>query len=505
MWPYMGENERDIFSSRLHEQPARAQLEYYRIPHFEERMRYIWEPLLALNRSQAIVLRELDIIDASEAADIVAVLGELGARVDVDEFDDYESFEGPYFFIEDAVIEALGEEVGGKLHTGRSRNDLFAAAYRIAVRDGLLAVVDALLDLRASLLDRAAETTDVVFPAFTHSQPAQPITFAHYLISFDHLLGRDFDRLTNAFERTNQSPLGAAAIGGTGFPLDRDRLADLSGFSGYVHNTYDAISSVDYVPESTNALASVATNLSRVSQDFLLWSTFEIGFLELSEEMSGVSSIMPQKKNPYVLEKTRSVANDVIGAANSSIASLDAVPYGDVSENMYAALPFFGNVDRTVRAIRLFAAIVEDVELHEEQMYRDAVESFCTMTELSDTLVRTRRLSFRQAHEVVGRLTHNVYNDGRHAGEITVADLDRASEEMIGETDLLGREELDSALDPRQNVMRRDIAGGTAPEQNEADLTAQRDHLETQRAWLEKTRSRLADAREQRRNPDLSA
>lgn len=254
---------RDTFSSRLHEEPARVQLEYYRKSNLADRMSYIWEPLLSLNRSQAIDLAEVGIFDTSTAVNNINTLNKLEDRVDTEEFEVDETFEGPYFYIEDYVSRTFGEEVGGTLHTGRSRNDLFAAAYRIAVRDGLLAVAVALLDLREVLLERAAETTDVVFPAFTHSQPDQPITFSHYL------------------------------------------------------------------------LAILVTNLSRLSQNFLLWGMFEIGFVKLSEGMSGVSGIMLQKKNPYVIEEVRSMANETIGAANESLTALKATPYGDVSENMY--------------------------------------------------------------------------------------------------------------------------------------------------------------------------
>lgn len=482
-----------MFSRRLGEPPAEAHLAYYRVPKFREKMTFLWEPLLALNRAQAIVLSEVGIIDRGEAADVLAVLDDLEA-VDPERFDSYEEFGGPYLFLESRVIDELGRETGGKLHTGRSRNDLFSATLRVAVRERILDLVGAALTLRERLLARAEETTDVVFPAYTHSQPAQPITFAHYLLGFDHLVARDVGRLRRAFAETNRSPLGAAAIGGTGFPLDRERLAELSGFDDTVVNTYDAIASVDYLPETTAALALLMTNVSRMSQDLLVWSMFEVGFVDLSENMSTTSSIMPQKKNPGVIEKTRAQASESIGQANSTLVSLKAVPYGDVGETTYLAYPFLGAASSAADTVRLFAAVVDDLRFDEERMYRVAQESFCTMTELADTLVREAGLSFREAHEVVGTLVRAVHEDGRHAGQITPDDLETAASVTVGETGLLSEAALSAALDPRTNVTRRDIPGGTAPEQNLADIERQRALLDEQETWFRETRDRLEAA-----------
>lgn len=496
----MSNNTRDTFSSRLHEQPSTAHTEYYRVPKFTDRMRHVWEPLFALNRAQAITLAECDLLESETARDILDALTTLENQTDTEKFDAHDEFEGPYFFIENYLITELGENIGGKLHTGRSRNDLYATAYRMATRKHLHELLDALLDLRATLLARAAATTDVVFPAFTHSQPAQPITFAHYILAVEHALARDFDRLKHAYNRTNKCPLGAAAIGGTGFPLDRDRLASLCGFDAPIENTYDAIAAVDYAPEATSALALLTTNISRASQDFLTWSMFEVGFIELSEALSNVSSIMPQKKNPGVLEKTRGNAGKHIGAATSVLSTVKAVPFGDVGETTQSVTVFLDAASDATDMLRLFTAIIDDIELHEDRMHEDAVESFCTMTELADTFVRNTDLSFREAHEIVGYLTHQVYADGRHAGEITLDDVNAASLEMVGELDLLTESEVAQALDPAWNVKQRDIAGGTAPEQNEKDLARQQDRYDDDDAWLSERSHQLDDAQDERRS-----
>lgn len=472
----------------------------YRVPQWEVMMEYFWEPLLMLNRAQAIALEEADVLTAAERDEILDCFDDLEAGGVETVRESNELFEDPYLYMEGHLVDQVGEDVGGKIHIGRSRNDLFGAAVRIIMRRQLLDLVESLLDLRETILDRAADSMDVVLPAYTHSQPAQPITLAHYLLGFDHLLSRDFERLRRAFENTNRSPLGAAAIGGTGFPLNRHLLATLAGFDDIEHNTYDAISSVDFVPEATSALALLLTNVSRISHDLVEWSTFEFDFIEHDDSLSTVSSIMPQKKNPSVLEKTRTTASDAIGAATSSFTHLRGGRYGDSGErSRYVFLSFFDEVEDGGRTLRLLDAIIDTMETREERMLDVAEESFCTMTELADTLVREFDFSFRVAHEVVSMLVRDVHNDGRTAGEITVEDVERAAQEAIGQEIGITMETLKRALDPKQNVEQRDIVGGTAPQRSEEDLTRQYDSLDDQREWLTETHEGLAGARTLRR------
>jgi argininosuccinate lyase len=347
------------------------------------------------------MLAERNLLDKDDAAAIRRALVDLEGEGDPPAIDEVVAFEGPYFYIEDALAAAVGRDAAGRLHTGRSRNDLYAAATRMAVRERLLGTVDATLRARSALLDRAAGETETVMPAFTHSRPAQPITLAHYLLAVDHALDRHVERLRAAYEDANRNPLGAAAIGGTGFPIDRERLAGLLGFDGLAYNTYDAIGGVDYLPAAAAAVAGTLTTISRTSQDMLVWSMVEVGFLEQTEALSTVSSIMPQKKNPGVIEKTRAAAAEAIGAATSSSTALQATPFGDVGETWDAALPTLRSSTAAADALALFAAIIEDIQVDEERMHADAVENFSTMTEVADTLVRELDLPFRAAHETV--------------------------------------------------------------------------------------------------------
>lgn len=489
----------DNFSARLGGEPNNVYLEHLRKPEYEMMVEHFFDPLVVCNCAQAIMLHENGLLDIEETAAIlesIETIEELGA----DEFRDANSFEDPYLQMEEFIISRTNESIGGKLHTGRSRNDLYAAVVRMAVREKLLEIVDAAIDLRRTVLDRAEAAEKVVLPAFTHSQPAQPITLAHYLLAFDHLIERDIRRLQRSFEATNKSPLGAAALGGTGFNLDRERLAELVGFDGLCYNTYDAVSSWDYLPEMTSNVAQLMTSVSRISTDLIQWATYEFAFIELADSFATVSSIMPQKKNPVVLEKTRTVASDIIGAADSSLTHLKAAPFGDVREvSKYTYLPLFRNVDDVVRSLRLLTGVIETISLNEDRMLEDARTSFCTMTELADTLVRVCDLTFRQAHHVVAALVRVAQKAEKTADEITLEELNQVADEILDRQIDLSEDELAAALDPETNVTRRDIVGGTAPVRNREDRERQATTLADQRLWLTNQRSSLEDARELRR------
>lgn len=460
-------------------------------------IRLTWGPLVALNQAHVVMQAEVGLLTREEAAGMLAALDELD-EVDLEAV--AASDRHPYYQQEDHVIDSVGEETGGKLHTGRSKNDLVTAVYQIVVREHLCAVVERLTRLRETLLERAAETTGVVMAAFTHNQPAQPITVAHYLLGFDHLIGRDVERLRHAFETTDRCPLGAAAIGGTGFPLDRERLAELAGFSGIRYNSYDAVSSMDFLMESANALAMVVTNLTRVASDLIDWVTYAYSYARLADEQTNPSSIMPQKRNPSSLEALRASGGEAIGIATSTMTHFKGVAFGDVGDRRYAAeLPFFVRDRYVCEKIDDLEAVLSELWFDEERLFADANESFCTMTELADTMVRETGLSFRQAHAVASRLTDDAFEAGRTADEITVEDVNDAAEAVLGRSLDLDAADVADALDPERNVTRRRTVGGTAPVQNETDLDRRRDHLAEQVEWLAATRERFDEARRERR------
>ena len=489
----------DAFRARLGENPDGVYLDNLLNPEFEILREHFFGPQMLLNRAHVLMLAEVGLLGDDDAGRILSVFDEV-AEAGVPESITGADFEGVHFYVESRLIDELGERVGGVLQTGRSRTDVYDAACRLIARELLLDVAEAHAVLRTSILDTAAEVTDAVTTGYTHSQPAQPMTLAHYLLAFDHALERDFRRLRAAYENTNQNPLGAAVLGGTGFEIDRDRLSELCGFSSLCYNTYDATATMDFAPEAMNGVALLMATVSRVARDLIDWSTFEYGYLELSDAYASVSSMMPQKKNPYSLEKVRSTASDAIGASTATLTHLKGSPYGDVSEvAKYVLLPMLERTDETARVLRLLAGVVDTMTVNEDRMRENAERNFCTMTEVADTLVREEGISFRQAHETVGTMVSAVIADGREADEITLDDLNAAAEAVLGGPTGLSATGLQDALDPVVNVERRNIPGGTAPECNEEDLRRQRESLHEELEWLDDATEMLDDAAAERR------
>ena len=451
-----------------------------------------WGPLLALNQAHVIMQEEVGLLSTTDASAILEVLDEL-TELDPDEIAD--CGQHPYTYLEHTVIEAVGPVIGGKLHTGRSKNDLMTAVLQLIVRDHLGTVIGRVCTFRDQLLDLAGETTDVVMPAYTHNQPAQPITVAHYVLGFDHLLERDVDRLRRAFVTTNQSPLGAAAIGGTGFGIDRERLAELAGFADIRYNTYDAVASMDFVMEAANALAVLRTNLTRLTADLLNWVTYQYAYATLDEAQFGASSIMPQKRNPGTLESIRASGSEGIAGAASAMIHFKGIPFGDVGDRRAAAkLSLVDQHAEVCRRIDQLSDVIVSLSFDDARLLADANASFCTMTELADTLVREAGVSFRQAHGIASRLTDDMTTAGRTAADITTADVIDAATAELGEPIAISDAAVEAALDPRQNVTRRETTGGTAPTQTIRDLERQRTQLADQREWLEGIRQHITEA-----------
>ena len=314
------------------------------------------------------------------------------------------SCEDLFFFVERLIAERAGD-VAGRLHTARSRNDIDMTMYRMRQRGFVLDLLDATLALRTTLGGIAAAHLETVFPAHTHTQRAQPTTLAHYLLGVIEQLERDGGRLRAAFATTNRSPLGACAITGTAFPIDRDRTSALLGFDGPTGNTYGSIATVDYLLESLSAASVALVGVGRVVQDLLLWCTAEFRYLRLGDGFVQVSSIMPQKRNPVALEHARSIGSKALGQATAVMLSVHNTPFGDIVDTEDDLQPLVQQTFRdAVRAVSLVAASLRTATFDAAEMGRRAGEGFITVTELADTLTREHGLPFVQSHAIAAGL-----------------------------------------------------------------------------------------------------
>jgi argininosuccinate lyase len=460
-------------------------------PNFEEAKERFLEALLEIHYAHTRMLARQGMLTAGEERLLLNALDGLDreeiARARYDG-----SCEDLFFFIEGLLRRACGD-LAGKMHTARSRNDIDITLFRMAQRGQMLGLATAIAGLRAVLLKLAARGLETVMPAHTHTQPAQPITLAHYLSAAIEFLGRDAARIQAAFARVNLCPLGACAISTTGFPIDRRMTARLLGFEGLAENSYGAIASVDYCTEQAAAVAVAMVNLGKLVQDLLLWSTREFGFLRLSDGFVQCSSIMPQKRNPVSLEHARILASRALGEAQAVLLCAHNTPFGDIndSEDTLQPLVFTMYAD-AVRALRLLAGLLETAKVDGEHLARRAAADFLTVTELADALVRHTGMSFREAHALVARAVEACGADDRPAAIAQV---------FLSQNPSLGVDQafVERALDPVNFVWIRQVTGGPAPDVVAEALARAGGEQQEIEEWIRRKREMLEAARRENR------
>ncbi|MGH9160178.1 MAG: argininosuccinate lyase, partial [Vicinamibacteraceae bacterium] len=388
-----------------------------------------------------------------------------------------------FFYVGRCLADACGADVAGRLHTARSRNDIDMTMYRMLVREDVLRLAEALVALRKALIALAAAHTSTLFAAHTHTQPAQPTTLAHYLLGVIEQIERDHIRLRAAYETTNRCPLGACAITGTGFPIDRTRTSALLGFASPTGNTYGSIATVDYLLESLGALLVGMIGLGRVLQDLLLWCTAEIGYVRLAEGYVQCSSIMPQKRNPVAVEHARALASKAVGQAQGAMVVVHNTPFGDVVDTEDDLQPLVHDTFRdATRAAALTAAALDGIEIDAARMRERAGIGWTTTTELADALTRDHGLPFHASREIAARL---VAARRERAWEPLTDALRRLSREIAGREVLYEEEALRRTLTPEHFVSVRRTLGGPAPDVVAAAIADVERALERDHEWIE--------------------
>ena len=386
------------------------------------------------------------------------------------------------------------DETAGKLHTARSRNDIDVTIYRLKLRQQTLDLIGVCERLRTVLLDLVGQHHASVMPAYTHTQPAQPTTLAHYLLAMVECLGRDLKRLHAAYWNLNRCPLGACAITTTGFPIDRRRVADLLGFDGPTRNSYGSIASVDYFTELMGASAALLINIGRYSQEFLLMAMMEFQVIRLPDGYVQASSIMPQKRNPVAMEHVRAIASKALGQTLGVMTSVHNTPFGDINDVEDDLQPLiYTALDDATRATALLGDTLSATEFDTERLSRKAAENFISVTELADTIVRRENLSFKSAHEIVAACVAQATSAD---GSITHAMLQSAAENVAGRRLALSAEELTEVLSHEHFVAVRTIYGGPAAEETRSARGEQEISAEAGGEWLAARRASIKSARQ---------
>ena len=460
---------------------------------FEDAKAQFLAPLMAIHFAHLVMLADQQIVSAADATTVRAALESISID-DVRRVTYDGTCEDLFFYVERLIVAAGGEEAAGRLHTARSRNDIDMTMYRMQQRELILTVLTGVVRLRTVLIDLADRHREDVFAAHTHTQPAQPSTIAHYLLAVIEQLERDAIRLRAAYASTNQNPLGACAITGTGFPIDRQRTTALLGFDGATGNTYGSIATVDYLLESVSATAVLLAGLGRVVQDLLLWCTSEFGYLRLSDGFVQRSSIMPQKRNPVALEHARAIASKALGQTTAIILSVHNTPFGDIVDTEDDLQPLVLSMFRdAARAVTLVAAAMGGAEFNRDRLAERAGLGWITVTELADTLTRDHGVPFRQGHEVATRL---VAAAAREPAASIATLLSRVSTEVLGRAVEYDDAALAELLSPQHFVRVRTTPGGPAPSETARALGVSRKVLASDEQWIETSVGKLRAAEE---------
>jgi argininosuccinate lyase len=414
----------------------------------------LWSEDIAASKAHAAMLRDQGIISHGDAAAILEGLDLIAGEYQRDDVPERVELEDIHMTVEHRLGELIGP-AAGRLHTARSRNDQVATDFRLWVRAACDEAVDAIRALQRVLVERADEHADTVMPGFTHLQVAQPVTLGHHLMAYYEMLRRDISRFSDARARMNESPLGAAALAGTGFRIDRHATADALGFDRPTANSLDSVSDRDFALDYLSAAAQCSLHLSRLAEELINWASAPFGFVKLSDQFSTGSSIMPQKRNPDAAELVRGHSGRMVGALTALMVTMKGLPLAYSKDMQDDKEPVFETRDLLILSLQALAGMVETVEFVPERMRAAAAQGYSTATDLADWLVREADVPFREAHHITGRAVKAAEERGCDLADLPIDAL-RAIDERIDAR-------VFDVLSVDASVRSRTSYGGTAP------------------------------------------
>jgi argininosuccinate lyase len=437
-----------------------------------------------INKAHVIMLMEQKIIKPNDAVKLLKVLSaELDLKMDV-------SSEDVHMAVEEAVLQQAGPEVGGNMHIAKSRNDQVTTAIRMELRKKLLDLMLSVLRMQERLAETAEKHIETLILEYTHLQPAQPVTFAHYLLSRFDALNRDLQRLQSAYEKVNLCPMGAGALATTSFPIKRERVAELLGFDGLVENSIDAVGSRDFILETIAALTITAVTLSQLAEDLIVWSSPDFGVVELPDDFASTSSMMPQKKNPEVPEVIRARASHVLGDFVAAVVTMKGMPstynldFQEVTPNLWDAVESVGH------SLKMFAELVHSLKVQSD-VSEKGMKSFVAATELANMLVRKYSVSFRSAHKIVGALVKTLIDSKQTFKDATPELLQKVAKDAVGVTLAVKAADIAESVDPKKIVESHNIIGGPASATVKNALATRKKHMARAKSKVSKLKQRL--------------
>ena len=443
--------------------------------------------VIDINKAHVIMLVEQKIIQWEDGAKILKALSKQSCST-IDG-----SAEDVHMAVEEKVLEATGSEVGGNLHIAKSRNDQVTTAIRIQLRKELVEMMLSVLEMQKSLLETASHHVGTVILEYTHLQAAQPVTFAHYLLSYVQGLERDLERLQSAYERVNLCPLGAGALATTSFPINRKRTAELLGFFKVLENSIDAVGSRDFVLETQAVLALLAVNLSRLAEDLIIWSSQEFGTVELPDEFTSTSSIMPQKKNPEVLEVIRAHASYALGDFIASAATMKSLPSTYNLDFQEITPKLWSTMDNLSQSLNIFSALIANLKVSSE-VESKATSGFVGATELANLFVREYNIAFRTSHKIVGALVRRLIDSHQTLLDATPEMIRKVALETTGAKLMVKKEDIGECTNPRNIIEMYKVQGGPSAVEVEKSIVNSKKTMAEAKNEISKLKKNLIEA-----------
>lgn len=483
------DNQGSVSHGRLAKEAAEAFIDIYEAPHLEREMLQ-FAYFIKVDFAHVVMLAEKDILPIEQAGKLLNALKKLEKK-GVDSLNLNVKHGSMLFQIEQFICSEVGENLGGKMHIGRSRLDQGPTVRRLFKRDKLVDILDAIIDLRVTLINLAKQHIDVIMPGYTCLQHANPAVFGHYLLSFVSKLDDDFNRLVGAYGRLNLNPLGGAGLSGTSWPIDRHRTTELLGFDGLVKNS-KLVREAYYAAEVASGLSMMMSTLNDLATDLHIWSSYEFGFVELADEYCGTSSIFPQKKNPAALEAIKFIAGEAISWPSIILTTFRAEGTGDVV--MREAVIIDRAFSSSLKSLKLMGPVMQSLTVNTDRMRITAAENWSTATVLADELVRNRELSFRSAHTIVGCFIRLAIERGLTVKDVNGELLDEAALAVGLKPPKFKDSDVKQAFDIDVFVQGRVSTGSVSPTEIKILSDEADSDLSKSVFWLKTTKNKQLDA-----------
>jgi len=450
--------------------------------------RRLLKSVIKINEAHVTMMVEQRIVDWSDGARLLQALSELESKMKLKS-----SLEDVHVAVEEEVNKKVGPEIGGNLHIAKSRNDQVSTAIRMELRRNLLDLMISVIKLQEALTKLAEKHVRTVVPGYTHLQPAQPVTFAHYLLSHVDMLERNLHRLKETYQRVNLCPMGAGALATSSFAVSRERVAELLGFSEVLENSIDAIGSRDFILETMADLTIIAVDASRLVEDLILWSSSDFGIIELPDSFSSTSSIMPQKKNPDVLEVIRAMMSHVLGNFLTSATTMKALPSSYNMDFQEITPRLWESLENVASSLDMLSKLVANLNVSKDA-FSKPLFSFSTSTELANMLVRKYKVPFRTAHKIVGSLIRILMEYKLPFSDVTSELLQKVVKDSSGLSLKISIEDIQESIDPLKFVESHKARGGPSPTEVERMLRVRKQWTTLSKSKLSKKKLELNEA-----------